>query len=135
MSNLYKRFETSDKLATKGFPVKLDKNDDGTVPTFHIARSHTSNQLFAKAVKDHYPEGSDNLSDEELTKRNVLVFVDGNLIGWDNVQDREGQALKFGRDNAVQLMTDLPELFEVLRNESVKLSNYLKANEEKAVKN
>lgn len=133
--SLYKRYETSTKLSTKGAPVKFEKNEDGSVPTFFIARAHTSNQLFAKAVADHYPDGADNLGEEEMKDKNLAVFLDGNLIGWENVLDREGTPMEFTRANAEQLLRDLPELLTVLHFNAHNLSNFLKAAEEKAVKN
>lgn len=133
--SLYRRYETSEKLSTKGAPVKFEANEDGTIPTFFIARSHTSNQLFAKAVAEHYPNGSDGMSEEELTQRNLSVFLDGNLIGWKNVQGRDGKPLAFNKENARTLLTDLPEVATRLRIAASDLSNYLKTAEEKAVKN
>jgi len=133
--SLYKRYETSNELSIKGAPVKFEANEDGTVPTFFIARSHSSNQLFAKAVKEHYQGGTENMSDEELKAANLAVFLDSNLMGWRNVQGRDGLPLEFNRGNAETLLTDLPEILNRLHFASQSVATYLKVNEEKAVKN
>lgn len=139
MSSLYRMFETSPTLIGQGAPYRLPKNDDGTTPTFHIARAHSSNQLFAKVVAEVYtPEINERVSEmteEEARDLELEVFVRANLIGWENVLTREGEPLKFSAANAKALFADLPELFDLCRQFSYRLSNYLKTAEEKAVKN
>lgn len=133
--SLYARYETSNKLSIKGAPVKFPANEDGSFPTFFIARAHSSNQLFAKACKSNYEKGIPNMSEEELLEANLAIFLDANLIGWENILDRKGKVLPFSKENAKTLLTDLPEVFEKLQREASELSNYLKSAEEKAVKN
>lgn len=133
--SLYKHYETSTKLSTKGAPVKFEANEDGTIPTFFIARSHNSNQLFAKAVASHYAKGTDNMSEEELTEANLNIFLEGNLMGWENVLDRKDKPMPFSKENATTLLSDLPDVYQRLRIASNELANYLKTAEEKAVKN
>lgn len=133
--SLYKHYETSTKLSTKGTPVKFEANEDGSIPTFFIARSHNSNQLFAKAVSTNYAKGTDNMTEEELVEANLNIFLEGNLMGWENVLDRKDKTLPFSKENAVTLLTDLPDVYQRLRIESNQLANYLKTAEEKAVKN
>lgn len=133
--SLYKRYETSPKLSSKGAPIKFEANEDGTIPTFFIARSHNSNQLFAKAVSVHYAKGTENMSEEELVEANLNIFLEGTLMGWENVLDRNDKPLPFTKANAHELLTDLPDIYERLRMQSHTLANYLKSAEEKAVKN
>lgn len=137
--SLYKRFETSKKLATEGAPLHFPKNDNGTVPTLFIARAHSSNQLHAAAVKDVYtPEvikGLENMPDDDVAQMTIEVFLRGSLMGWENIEDRDGAPLEFSKENARQFFTDLPEVFEIAQRFATNLSNYLKVAEDNAVKN
>lgn len=139
MSSLFKAFETSKDLISKGAPLKLPKNADGTIPVMHIARAHSSNQLYAKAVADVYtPEINERLSDldeDEARGLEIEVVLASNLIGWENIHGRDDKPLEFNAENARQLFTELPELFDIVRRFSYQMSNYLKSAEDKAVKN
>ena len=44
------------------------------------------------------------------------VYAETIVLGWDNVQDAEGNDLAFSKENVIKLFTDLPELFEDVQN-------------------
>ena len=46
------------------------------------------------------------------------------VLGWKGVTDRDGNELPFTKDNVVTLLTDLPDLFNELRNEATRQSNF-----------
>ena len=50
------------------------------------------------------------------------VFVDTVLLGWNNVQDRDGNNIAFNRENALKLFEDLPELYDDLQEKAKKAS-------------
>lgn len=140
---LYKSFELSSSLTETGakcsFPEAI--NEDGSIPAITVARSHSSNQLFMKAVATVYtPEfntrlAAGTLDDKEAADANLEVMLQGTVMGWENIQDRDGAPLPFTRENAKRVLTDLPEVVQRIRVFSAELSNYLKSAEDAAVKN
>lgn len=140
---LYKSFELSSHLTETGakcsFPEAV--NEDGTIPAIIVARSHSSNQLFMKAVAAVYtPEfnkrlANGDLSDSEAADANLEVMLQGTVMGWENIYDRDGAPLMFTRENAKRVLSDLPEVVSRLRVFSAELNNYLKSAEDAAVKN
>lgn len=140
---LYKAFETSKHLTETGAKCQFHEaaNEDGTIPTFIVARSHNSNQLFTRAVAEIYtPEfnkrmAANALEEGELEAANTKVMIQGNIIGWENIQDRDGSPLPFTRENLTRVLSDLPELVDRIRAFSANMANYLKAAEDEAVKN
>jgi hypothetical protein len=47
------------------------------------------------------------------------------VLGWEGVEDREGNPMEFSRDNVVRLFTDLPELFLDVQQQSQKAALFL----------
>lgn len=131
--SLYKNFKTSSVLEEEGIFVKLKANEDGTIPTFKIARASRNNKRYVKTFeakirpfKDEIESG--NLDPETDKRIMVDIFVSGVLLDWKNVQDENNKPMLFNRDNAIKLLTDLPELYEFLNNKASDMKNFLEAN-------
>ena len=52
-------------------------------------------------------------------------FPAGGCLGWEGVEDREGNPMGFSRENVVKLFTDLPELFLDVQQQSQKAALFL----------
>lgn len=137
--SLYKKFETSKKLSEQGARLEFSANEDGTIPTFIIARAHMGNQRYAKVISEVFPTDIavklNKMEKAEVDKLELTAFVRANLLGWENILGRDEQPLDFNEDNALALFTDLPEVYGACYNFARDINNYLKVNEEASVKN
>lgn len=131
--SLYSRYKTDPKKEIEGVEIKLDDapNEDGSIPTFKIARIGGGNKLwqevYAKAWAPYRELAEakkvpDALSDK-ITRE---VFVDACLKSWENVPDEKGQLIENGnREGILKLFEDLPEVHDVLHIKSNTRSLYL----------
>ena len=141
MNPLYAQFETSSDLETTGIKVEYGLNNSQGKPiAFCIARAGGSNKAYQKAlekaIRPHkvlFDNG--NMPDDLAEKLMLDVFCSTVLIGWENVEDREGKPLAYNQANAVKLMTDLPELYGDLRQQASKVALFRTAILEDDVKN
>ena len=142
MGGLFKQFKTSADSEVNGIEVKFEEatNDDGTIPTFVIARMGKSNKAYSKAleaktrpVRRLIELGTlPNEKAEDIFKD---VFVDNVLKGWSNVYDEAGEAIPYTRENALMLMEALPDVYDRLTSEAGLAANFLEAAREKEAKN
>jgi hypothetical protein len=125
--SLYKEFETNQAAEVEGKFVEYGANDDGSIPAFKLARMSKVNKRYTKALeratRPHRRAIEMETMNNELAERLFReVFVDTVLLDWRNVQDREGKKLAFNRENALKLLTDLPELYDDLQEKAKKAS-------------
>lgn len=121
--SLFKQFGTDAAAETAGVKVEFGPNEDKTVPTFHLSRMGKSNKRYSKALElatRPYRRQIElgTMSNDVADKLFLEVFVSTILLGWDNVQDREGKAMAFTKENAVELMGQLPELYDDLQEKA-----------------
>ena len=141
-SGLIRAFQTDKSAETEGKAIVLPgtENEDGTQPTFYVARAHKRNRLYQKQVsrlfKDHQEEMrlgtmDDVVAEEKMTE----AFLLGCVKGWDNVQDENGDVMPFSIENARVVFDALPELLEALQDKSTNLETYRMATREDSAKN
>ena len=134
MANLYKKFATNPDKEKDGIWVNYDD------ARFLIARAGGANTRFqvtlSSKIRPYKKQiASQTLSDEESAKIMVEVFVEGVLRGWENVEDENDNPLEFTRENAIKLLSDIPELLEFLREEAFLIGNFKDSLTEETVKN
>lgn len=127
--SLYTQFETNIQKEQDGVPVTFDANEDGTIPTFIVARTGGANQEWAKVLEEEtapYRRLMDlgklpkDLNDKIL----IRTFCRASLRPWSNVQNRQNQLIEYSLNNAIQLMTELPNLFSVLQVKANNIASY-----------
>lgn len=124
VADLYAMFETDKKFETEGIWYAFSEKTK-----FLLARAGGSNTSFAKTLEAKTRPyrrqiDNDNMDPDLAMKLMVEAFVGTVLLGWKGAMSKEGKVLKYSRENAIKLMTDLPDLFTELRTESQRLSNY-----------
>ena len=127
---IFAQFKTSKIAEENGIECKFKANEDGTIPTFFIARACRSNVRWTKAYETYTrpfkTEIDDKtISEDEAHKINVKIFCNSILTGWKNIQDESGKNIEFSFDNAVALFIALPDLYEKLDENSKEMSNFL----------
>lgn len=128
---IFDMFETDTLMETGGIWIDYGVNGG----KFLVARSGGANTKFAKVLefkmRPHRRQMDSGKLDNEVANRILMEsFVEAALLDWDGVQTSAGETLTFSKDNAIQLFTDLPELFADLRDQSAKMANYQAAEVE-----
>ena len=130
MSGLYQAFETNKNLENSGIELDYGKNSKGAPIRIRIARAGGANKRFAKVLdrllRPYKRQlANDQLSDDVAKDVMIQAYADAVVLGWEGVEDREGNPMEFSRDNVVKLFTDLPELFLDVQQQSQKAALFL----------
>lgn len=134
MSSVYKVFQTSENLE-KNKGITLDYGEF----SFQILRAGNKNKkynIIAKKLSKKYKRQieADTINDQAGRKLLVEIYSEAIIIDWKGIQDKSGKDLVFNTENCIKIMSDLPDLFEVIHEESNKFSNFLAEETEKAKK-
>ncbi len=116
-SGLYKRYKNDENVEKTGVRLELGPNSKGLMMAMQVARAGGTNTSHTKAAERHLKPYRRQLQSEtmerKLLERKMMeIFVDGCLLGWENIEDENEQPLTFTRDNAIKLFTDLPDLYD-----------------------
>lgn len=135
MKSPYAMFETdADLEAGKG--VEIDFG--GFSITVHRAgganRKYAS-ILAAKMQPMRRQAQNGTMDDATATRILAEAFAEGVIVGWKNMTGRDGKTLKFTRENCVQLLIDLPDLFREVQEHASNIANFRKAATEADAKN
>ncbi|WNO48660.1 hypothetical protein [Achromobacter phage nyashin_LB6] len=140
--SLTSHFKMNETAVTKGVPVTLPANADGSIPTIYVARMHTSNTRYQKAVaaamKPYTFELQHNKMSDEVAERLMReVFSRTVVTGWANIlkSDVTGDPKAAGFETyspeaAIKLFEALPELYEMLVKKAQDASAFLAAADE-----
>lgn len=139
-SSLYRNYATDTQKEIQGVEVKFDANDDETIPTFVISRMGESNKEYTKALErataPYKRQIQMKTMSADLSKSLFLeVFATTVLRGWSNVYDENGNAIGFSKENAVKILTDLPDLYNELLTQAGDAALFRKDSLEQDAKN
>ncbi len=114
--SLYSTFKTDPKLEREGVLLEYGEDSQKRPVTIRVSRAGGSNVLFQKrleaAVKPYRRQIQLDVMDTKQLERIVRqVFAETVVLGWENVEDKDGNPLPFTVDNCVKLFTDLPDLY------------------------
>lgn len=131
--SVFSQFKTSKFAETEGVDVRFKANSDGTIPSFRIARMAKSNPKYLKAVEARTKPHRKDIIEKAITNEiaeeiNLDVFCDAVLIGWENIVGEDGRVIPYTRDDAKKLMTELPDLYEILKEKAEDIDNFLSSN-------
>ena len=123
-NSVYRLWGTSSDLEVNGFTL-----DYGNGIKFELARAGGRNTLYDKKLKEHamkYKRSSKlGLDPKTSRKIAILTFVDAVLKNWSGVTHKDSsEAIEYTREHAINLFYDLPDLFNDLCLEAVKIQNF-----------
>ena len=115
--NIYEKFETDKNAEVDGIWVELGTGKDD--PSFKLGRMGGSNKKYEKtldtAMAPHRRKMELGVMDEDTAKTVLLdVFSKSVLLDWKNVKDRDGKEIKFSPKKVVEVMSELPDLHNML---------------------
>lgn len=123
-TNLDKLFKTNKSLEINGVDIEIE-GVTFKCRRFHAGSTHVKAAYtrFLKPYQRHLQ--SNTISEALADKLDKQVFIAGALIGWTGLTDDQGIEIPFTEENALELFTELPELYTSLQNEATKLSNFM----------
>ena len=63
---------------------------------------------------------AETIDNKVLEKLVMQAFAETVVLGWENVEGRDGTVLEFNVANVIQLFTDLPDLFKDVQEQAQK---------------
>ncbi len=135
MTSIYEMFATDLKTETEGFIHHVTDKIN-----FTLARAGGANTKFSKAMevktRPYRRQIQEDTMDLELANRLLIeAFAETVILGWTGVTTAGGKAIPFSIEAAIKLLTDLPDLFNELREAAAKQSNFRAAEIQDDVKN
>lgn len=125
--SLYNTFETDKDLEKEGILLDYGFNSKNEPIQIRIARAGGANVRFAKILEQKMRPykraiANDTMDNKVAEKLLIETYADGVILSWTGVEDRDGTALEFNRDNIVKVLTDLPDLFMDIQQQSQKVA-------------
>lgn len=107
-------FGTDHKMEKEGIIV-----DYGAFK-FRIARAGGANSDYLRVLRAKYRPyrhrfQTDTISEEVTKKILAEVYAEAVILGWSGVCDEDGKEIEFTKENCVELLLALPDLFEDLQ--------------------
>lgn len=114
--SLYKSFKTDTSLEKDGILLEYGKNSKGNPIAIRIARAGGANSQYTKRMEAKvkpYRRQIQNETIERALLEDIVkeVFAETVVLGWENVEDENGNDMSFSKENCIKLFTDLPDLF------------------------
>jgi hypothetical protein len=94
-----------------------------------LARAGGENDKFSRAMeikgRPYKRQISKGTIDEKVLRKIMIeAFADTVVKGWEGMTDAAGKELPYSRENAIKLMTDLPDLFDELIDTATNSINF-----------
>ena len=143
MSGLFKEFKMNTEREINGFRVEPTQrqNPDGTLPVFILARMGGRNKEYAKArdkefsKRDNQQLASKTMPDDVFRPKILRAFIKSVLKGWENVFDEFDSPIPYSQSAATELLTELPDLADILIAEASDEANFKESGLEADAKN
>lgn len=121
--SLYKQFKTDNSLEKEGIVLEYGENSKGKPIAIRIARAGGANKAYEKRmeirVKPYRRQIQNETMESALVERIVKeVYAETVVIGWENVEDENGNPMEFSVENCIKLFDDLPDLFRDIQEQS-----------------
>lgn len=138
--SLYQSYETDPKKETDGVPLELGVNSKGQPITFTVAREGGRNVQYQKVAEHIFKPYRRQIQHNQIdpVKLDELLarcYSKAVVKGWDGVEDRKGNPLPFSEENCYKLLTDLPVVFDSIKEVARDYNQYLLEQLEEDAKN
>jgi len=137
--NIYEAFETSDEFTNEGKWVEIEFNGSVLCAVQIRSASPELNADLRKAMNAEALEAvknKDDLQDNALDPdRELRLFAAAVVTNWTGITDRKGKKLKCTPRNVEQVFKDLPLLFNRIKREAYRWTNFRKELEDEIVGN
>jgi hypothetical protein len=120
---LYAQFKTDNHLEKEGILLEYGENSKGKPICIRVARAGGANNAYTKRmearVKPYRRQIQNETMETALVERLVKeVYAETVILGWENVEDENGNDMDFTVENCIKLFDDLPDLFRDIQEQS-----------------
>ena len=138
--SLYQQNQTSPEKEKEGVPLHYGLNSRGEEIIFQIAREGGRNSVYNKLaevtfkpVRRQIQHGT--IDPVQLDKMLAEVYSKAVVKGWVGVEDENNNPLEFNEANCRKILTDLPVVFDAIKECARDFSQYLMEQLDEDVKN
>jgi hypothetical protein len=116
MANLYNRYKTNKEAEVNGVRHVLAVDAKGVETAIWIARAGGGNVKFLSTLNTKtkpYQRNGIVVGASADVQRQILreAYAETVIVGWENMENEDGTPMEFSKANALQLITDLDDLF------------------------
>ena len=139
--SLYTQNYVSKKSAKDGVWVEMFCGEGVPNARFKLAyRCFSTNPdygaAFTKVIVDNRSKVEEGaLSKAEDDHLMLCLFCEYILLDWEGVADLKEKEIPFNKENAIRVMTDLPPVYDYLKQRSVEISLFQQKDEKKQLGN
>lgn len=138
--SLYNTFKTDRNLETSGVWLNYGPNSKGGDQRIKVARAGGANKSFQKALTTKMRPFRRQLEtgtmDVAVADTLMLdVYAETVVLGWENIEDQDGNELPFSVENVKQLFADLPDLAADVRSQAQEIAIFRADIAEASAKN
>ncbi len=138
--SLYKQFKTDNSLEKEGILLEYGENSKGKPITIRIARAGGANKAYEKRmeirVKPYRRQIQNEIIETALVEKIIKqVYAETIVLGWENVEDENGNDMEFSVENCLKLFDDLPDLFRDIQEQSQRAALFRQEVREADAKN
>jgi hypothetical protein len=124
--NLYDLFETDKNLETNGVAIPVRRQSSSCASAQVVPTSSSTLPSRTAPGRSQTKMQMASLSDDQSEAILKDVYFDAVVLSWQDVTDRDGNDLAFTKENFIQVMTDLPDLWKNLRKAAANMDNFLR---------
>lgn len=138
--SLYKQFKTDNSLEKEGILLEYGENSKGKPIAIRIARAGGANKAYEKRmeirVKPYRRQIQNEIIETALVEKIIKeVYAETIVLGWENVEDENGNDMEFSAENCLKLFDDLPDLFRDIQEQSQRAALFRQEVREADAKN
>lgn len=129
---------------TKNFGTDKNKEEQGVViplgedSWIKVARMGGDNkkfaQIYAEGTKSYKVLGIEHMPQEQQKQVLIKCFAEAVVMDWHGIECN-GEPLEYSVDNCKKLLSEVPEFFRWISNESSEISNFRLSIEDQEAKN
>jgi len=117
-------YKSDEKAENDGIDLSF-----GNARFITITRAGSSNRKYKSVMgrlfKPHTKAtGELSLSDDEANDLMKKVYAESIVVGWRGFKDESKKDIPFSKENCFELFTVSPEIFDIVREQSAKFSNF-----------
>lgn len=126
---LYDLFKMDENIEKTGIVLEYGFDKNSKPIRIRVARAGGSNTRFDKLLeqrlKPYRRQIQTDTMDRALLEDIMMnVFAETVILGWENVDDKDGNVIPFSKENCIKLFKDLPDLYRDIQEQSTKVALY-----------
>ena len=127
MGNLFKQFATNPSIEREGVLLEYGSTDDGKPIRIRVARAGGANIKFTRLMeaktKPYRRQIQAGTVDRVVLERLAReVYAEAVVIGWENVQNEDGEPMVYSVPTCIALFEKLPDLYEDIVEQSTRMA-------------